>query len=80
MSRTVYEAANAIEAQMLQDLLKQDGIATRIDGAFLQGAVGELQAGGLVRLVVENDGRLDTRTEHAVDGSVAKTVPIAAAR
>lgn len=55
MSRTVYEAANAVEAQMLQDLLKQDGIATRIDGAFLQGAVGELQAGGLVRLVVEDD-------------------------
>lgn len=55
MTRTVYEAANAVEAQMLQDLLKQDGIATRIDGAFLQGAVGELQAGGLVRLVVEDD-------------------------
>lgn len=51
--RTVYEAANAVEAHMLVDLLKQEGITAVIHGAHLQGAVGELPAGGLVRVVVD---------------------------
>ncbi|HSW03919.1 DUF2007 domain-containing protein [Aquabacterium sp.] len=53
--RSVYEAANAVEAHMLQDLLRQEGIAARVDGEFLQGAAGELPAGRLVRLVVDED-------------------------
>jgi hypothetical protein len=53
--KTVYEAANAIEAHMLQDLLRQQGITTRLDGEFLGGAVGELPAGRLVRLVAEDE-------------------------
>lgn len=40
---------------MLHDLLEQEGISTRMDGAYLQGAVGELPASGLVRLVVDDD-------------------------
>ena len=51
--KTLYEPSNALEAQMLHDLLLQEGISTRIDGAYLQGGVGELPASGLVRLVVE---------------------------
>ncbi|WP_284618922.1 putative signal transducing protein [Aquabacterium humicola] len=53
--KTVYEAANAIEAHMLQDLLRQQGIFTRLDGEFLGGAIGELPAGRLVRLVAEDE-------------------------
>ena len=51
--RTVFEAANAVEAHMVRDLLKQEGIVAHIHGEHLQGAIGELPAAGLVRLVVE---------------------------
>jgi hypothetical protein len=51
--KTLYEASNSLEAQMLHDLLLQEGISTRVNGAYLQGGVGELPASGLVRLVVE---------------------------
>jgi tetrahydromethanopterin S-methyltransferase subunit G len=53
--KTVFEPSNALEGHMIQDLLKQRGISSRLDGAGLQGAVGELPAIGLVRLVVEDD-------------------------
>jgi hypothetical protein len=39
---------------MLEDLLRQRGISARLEGAGLQGAIGELPAIGLVRLVVED--------------------------
>lgn len=51
--KTLYQAANAIEAHMLLDLLQQEGIAAYIQGEHLQGAIGELPAAGLVRLVVD---------------------------
>jgi hypothetical protein len=53
--KTLYEPSNTLEAQMLHDLLKQEGIHTRVDGAYLQGGVGELPASSLVRLVVEDE-------------------------
>lgn len=53
--RTVFEPSNALEGHMLQDLLRQRGIAARLDGAGLQGAVGELPTIGLVRLLVEDE-------------------------
>lgn len=53
--RTVYEAANTLEAHMLLDLLQQQGFDARIEGAALQGAAGELPAGGLVRVVVADE-------------------------
>ena len=49
----VYEAANGIEAHMVADLLLQEGIPSRVDGADLQGAVGMLPAAGFVRVMVE---------------------------
>jgi hypothetical protein len=51
--KTVYEAANGVEAHMMMALLQQQGIASRIDGEYLQGGVGELPASGLVRVVVD---------------------------
>jgi hypothetical protein len=52
--RTLYQAASAIEAHMLVDLLKQQGLSAEIHGEHLQGAIGELPAAGLVRLVVDD--------------------------
>jgi len=51
--RTLYQAGSAIEAHMLVDLLKQQGLSAEIHGEHLQGAIGELPAAGLVRLVVD---------------------------
>lgn len=59
--RTLYEAANAIEAHMLQGVLHQEGIATTVQGAWLQGAVGELPAMSTVRLLVDDDRYDDAR-------------------
>lgn len=53
--KKVYEPANSLEGHMLQDILRQRGIESRLEGAGLQGAVGELPAIGLVRLLVEED-------------------------
>ena len=60
--KTLYEPSNALEAQILHDLLQQEGIETRINGAYLQGGVGELQASGLVRLVMEDEDYEQART------------------
>lgn len=60
--KTLYEAANAAEAHMLADLLKQQGITADIHGEHLQGAVGGLQAIGLVRVVVNEQDFASART------------------
>lgn len=51
--KTLYEAANALEAHMVLDLIQQQGLRGRIDGEFLQGGIGELPAAGFVRVMVE---------------------------
>ncbi len=51
--RTAYEASNSIEAHILQGFLMQEGIATQVVGAYLQGGIGELPAQGFVRLMVD---------------------------
>ena len=53
--KTAYEAANAIEAHMLRDVLRQEGIAAHVLGEHLLGALGELPAAGLVRLMVDDE-------------------------
>jgi hypothetical protein len=52
--KTVLEPSNALEGHMLQDLLRQRGIDSRLDGAHLQSGVGELPAIGLIRLLVDD--------------------------
>ena len=59
--RTVYEAASAVEAHMLADLLRQEGLAPHIHGEHLQGAIGELPAAGLVRLVIADEEHAKAR-------------------
>jgi len=51
----VYEANDAIEAHMMQDLLERNHIGSRIDGELLQGGIGEIQTMGLVTVLVEED-------------------------
>jgi len=53
--RTVFEASNAVEAHMILHLLQQSGIEGRVDGEHLLGAMGELPAMGLVRVVVDDN-------------------------
>ena len=53
--KTVFEPSNALEGHMLQDLLKQRGISAHVEGAQLQGGVGELPVTGFVRVVVGDD-------------------------
>jgi len=60
--KTLYEAANALEAHMLVHLLAQEGIEAQIHGEHLQGGIGELQALGLVRLMVDESDYLRART------------------
>jgi len=52
--RTLYEASSTVEAHMIVDLLKREGLTARIHGEHLQGAIGGLPAAGLVRVVVED--------------------------
>lgn len=48
----VYVGATALEAHMILNLLQQNGIEGRIEGEYLQGAVGGVQAVDVVRVVV----------------------------
>ena len=51
---TIYNAANSIDARLIYDLLEQSGIESRVDGEFLQGGMGEVPAGGLVKVVIND--------------------------
>ena len=53
--KKVYETSTALEAHMVKNLLENEGVDSRIDGEYLQGGVGELQAMGAIRVVVEED-------------------------
>jgi hypothetical protein len=59
--KTLYEASNAVEAHMLVDWLRQEGIEAHIHGEALQGAIGEIPAAGLVRLVVPEENHAAAR-------------------
>ncbi|MCJ8313576.1 MAG: DUF2007 domain-containing protein [Saccharospirillaceae bacterium] len=60
--KLLYEAANSVEAHMIVNLLEQSDLSARIDGEFLQGGAGDLQAFGVVRVMIE---------EHNYDNAVA---------
>jgi len=79
--QNVYQAANAVEAHMLADLLRQQGIDATVMGEHLQGAVGELPAAGLIRLVVAEEDHarareiIDRWEATAVDDPVQRPAP-----
>lgn len=76
--RTVYEPSNALEGHMLQDLLRQRGISSRVDGAQLQGGVGELPVTGLVRLIVDDQDYPSARAviEEWESTAVSDPIPV----
>ncbi len=74
--RTVFEPSNALEGHMLHALLEQRGISSRVDGAQLQGGVGELPVSGFVRLMVEDDDYERARAVIAEWESTAVPDPI----
>ena len=53
--KCVYEASNTLDAYMIFNLLLQEGIQGRVDGEYLAGGIGELQAINLVRVMVAAD-------------------------
>jgi len=52
---TVYQAHSSFDAKLIQDQLSFEGINSHIMGNLLQGGMGELQAHGLVKLVVDEE-------------------------
>jgi Putative prokaryotic signal transducing protein len=50
--KSVYEASTGLDAHMILGLLEQQRISGRIEGEYLQGGVGGIQAMGLVRVLV----------------------------
>ncbi len=51
---SVYEASTSLDAHMILNLLQQEGIQGRVDGEYLPGGVGEIQAINLVRVMVDD--------------------------
>ena len=51
--KSVYEASSTLDAHMVLNLLEQEGVQGRVDGEYLPGGVGELQAINLVRVMVD---------------------------
>lgn len=84
--QTLYQPANAIEGHMLADLLRQQGIDATVLGEHLQGAVGELPAAGLVRLMVAEEDHSRAREiierweATAVDDPAPRAVPANSSR
>ncbi|WP_339899542.1 DUF2007 domain-containing protein [uncultured Gilvimarinus sp.] len=82
----LYQAANTIEAKMIVDVLAQAGIAARIQGEYLQGGIGELQALGVVRVMVAEADYDSARqvvdewdkAEPVIDPSIEQTATSAA--
>lgn len=52
--KTVLHALDAIEAHLIKGLLTNEGISSAVLGEYLQGAVGELPANDLIRVVVDD--------------------------
>jgi hypothetical protein len=53
--KSVYEASSGLDGHMILNLLEQHRIAGRIEGEYLQGGIGELQAMGFVRVMVAEE-------------------------
>lgn len=51
--RSVFEASSGLDAHMVLNLLETHGIKGRVEGEYLQGGMGELQAMGFVRVLVD---------------------------
>lgn len=48
----VYEAIHGAQAKLILDLLTHANLKARIDGEYLEGGIGSLQASGLVKVMI----------------------------
>jgi|HigsolmetaAR201D_1030396.scaffolds.fasta_scaffold00071_47 hypothetical protein len=53
----VFRCSDYLQAQLLAGLLRQHGIDTYLQGAYLQGGVGELPAIGQLVIMVDEEDR-----------------------
>ncbi len=53
--KQLYVALNSTEAHIISHLLQNDGIDARVQGDYLQGAVGGLPTTGHIRVVVPDE-------------------------
>lgn len=51
----IHRPWDLLEAHLLRDMLASEGIVAYLQGEHLMGAVGELPAGGLLALLVDDD-------------------------
>lgn len=59
--KCVFTASTGVEAHMVLNLLEQEGIEGRIEGEYLQGGVGDLQAMNYVRVLVPDQDFIKAR-------------------
>lgn len=59
---SIYRGSNYIEAQLLAGLLQQHGIEVFLQGAALQGALGELPAIGHLSIMVDEQDQSAAKT------------------
>ena len=60
--RKVFEASSGLEGHMIGNLLLQEGIENRVEGEYLQGGAGELQAINLVSVLVADSDYAKARS------------------
>jgi hypothetical protein len=53
--KTVFECGFGVEAHLISDLLRSEGIANTILGEYRHGGAGELPVGRLVRVMVDDE-------------------------
>ena len=51
-----------VEAEIVKGLLQSEGIDAHVSGHYLQGGVGDLQAGDLAKVHVEDEDFADARS------------------
>jgi hypothetical protein len=55
---SVFRSSNYLEAQLLTGLLREHGIKVFLQGALLQGGIGELPAMGHLSIMVADEDRI----------------------
>lgn len=72
---TVYEAEHLIDAHLIRGRLEAEGIEAWVLGEWLTGAMGELPAGGLLRIGV---GEADVERAETVIAEWRQSEPVPA--
>ena len=63
--KTLLNALDSMEANLVKGLLESEGISCAVLGEFLQGGIGELPPTGIIRVVVDEDDY--EQAKHIID-------------